>query len=772
VRIAIFDYRIIRTNPIGGCHLRSIQGLSGDHKFTVFAVEFENPDPARVEWVRIPVPTRPLALLFVLFHILAPIWYIAYRLRKRVKFDLIQIVECNLSFGTVAYSQFCHRAYLRNHWKRSRPKGLRGVLRLLDHVLHAAMEPLVYRRVQLIIVPSAGLARELSTVYPRLTGKLRVLANPVDVEKLQMPVQFDRHEARQKLKIRSNGEVLLVFAALGQFERKGLPVILEALRQLNDPRIKLQVVGGEPDLVRSYEKRVRQMGLGGVVAFAGSQRDVRPYLWAADAFVLPSFYETFSLVSFEAAAAGLPLIVAPLHGVEDLMRSDDCGFVVEPTPNAVAAAIFRFAALNDRERMTLGSTAKRSAAQYSTGNFVQRWREVYSSTATVDMFRPRTVRSSFMTQKLPPVRLTTSPESRPGLPPLTGLRAAAALWVVLFHFGPAFGLLVPATLALSRFTTEGFYGVDLFFVLSGFILTYNYYGRRFTYGEFIGNRLARIYPVHLFTLLVLAAMMGVAGAAHSAVTAHYYGLREFVLNLALIQSWGLTDGKSWNYPSWSLSAEWFAYVLVFPVAALLLKNVTRRMVLALLIAGSIITYSILCPEHAFGGISPLIQVTLEFFAGCCLCRLRDLWRISETAATRTVNASVLLLAGATWLSTSGRINPGIILLFAVFIFGLSRSRGAMARALGSRWAVYFGETSFALYMTHGLFQKVVSAVAGPERFESAPLALRCWVVVLCMALMLLIASGVYHLVEVPARSRVRKMMRQRGKVATAVASSI
>ena len=99
MKIALFDYKIVSTNPIGGCHLRMLRGLSAEHDFTVFATEFDNPDPERIEWIRIPAPVRPLALLFVVFHLLAPIYFALYRWRRRISFDVVQGVETNLLFG-------------------------------------------------------------------------------------------------------------------------------------------------------------------------------------------------------------------------------------------------------------------------------------------------------------------------------------------------------------------------------------------------------------------------------------------------------------------------------------------------------------------------------------------------------------------------------------------------------------------------------------------------------------------------------------------------
>src|SRR3954468_19743547 len=109
MRIAVVDYMVTETSPIGGCHLRMIRGLYQEHDFTVFAVKFDNPAPDRIKWVRVPAPTRPLAALFVMFHILVPLLLWIERLRG-ARFDLVQVVESNALGGSVSYAQFCHRA--------------------------------------------------------------------------------------------------------------------------------------------------------------------------------------------------------------------------------------------------------------------------------------------------------------------------------------------------------------------------------------------------------------------------------------------------------------------------------------------------------------------------------------------------------------------------------------------------------------------------------------------------------------------------------------
>jgi glycosyltransferase involved in cell wall biosynthesis len=378
MRIAVFDYKVVPTNPIGSCHLRMLQGLCREHEFTVFAVEFENPCPERIRFVRVPVPTRPLALLFVAYHLAAPLAYLWYRLRTGAHFDLVQMVESNLSFGDVSYAHFCHLAYLRRHWRNAGAKGLRGWLRWLDHWLHALVEPWTYRRVRRIVVPSQGLKRELEETYPFTRGKITVIHNPVDVERMRPPADFDREAFRTEHGVKP-GETVLVFVALGHFERKGLPLVLQALVALRDRPLRLWVVGGEPDLIRSWQKRAEEMGIGDKVHFWGMQRDVRPFLWGADVFVFPSTYETFSFVSFQAAAAGLPLVVTPLYGVEEFMRDGETGFVVERSVKGVAEGLRRFISLSPESRRRMGEHAREAVASYGVEPFVEAWRGFYGA---------------------------------------------------------------------------------------------------------------------------------------------------------------------------------------------------------------------------------------------------------------------------------------------------------------------------------------------------------------------------------------------------------
>ncbi|HEX3916472.1 MAG TPA: acyltransferase, partial [Caulobacteraceae bacterium] len=159
------------------------------------------------------------------------------------------------------------------------------------------------------------------------------------------------------------------------------------------------------------------------------------------------------------------------------------------------------------------------------------------------------------------------------LKPLTSLRFFAAVWVILYHYWPH--LAVATTPALIE---KGYLGVELFFILSGFILCHVYLpafeAGRFKYGDFMWARLARIYPMHIATLIGIGLMAGTALLLGIQIDPNILSLAALPANLTLTQAWGLAPVAGWNHPSWSISAEWFAY-LCFPAFAFLAMSVRR-----------------------------------------------------------------------------------------------------------------------------------------------------------------------------------------------------
>src|SRR5258708_3639584 len=179
-----------------------------------------------------------------------------------------------------------------------------------------------------------------------------------------------------------------------------------------------------------------------------------------------------------------------------------------------------------------------------------------------------------------PTTLMNAPRERRNIPALTGLRGVAALWVVFFHLTVGIPLL-----------QHGYLGVDVFFLLICYLLAYFYASNlpdAADYVSFIRARVARIYPMHLTALCVLALMVVTLPgfAEHYPQPEQRWGFGPFVASLLLVQNWAYFLPTSWNTPSWSLSAEWFAYLL-FPMFVFATQW-QRSIIAPLLLAGSLL----------------------------------------------------------------------------------------------------------------------------------------------------------------------------------------
>ena len=154
---------------------------------------------------------------------------------------------------------------------------------------------------------------------------------------------------------------------------------------------------------------------------------------------------------------------------------------------------------------------------------------------------------------------------------LTSMRFVAALMVVIFHMSSQAPFFAAVPQPLHSIIDCGYVWVGFFFVLSGFILSYQYFDRvqagQFSAREFLIARFARIYPVHLLNFLVVAGLLAVKtwpweGAlppGGSLVT-----LVDVGATIALVHSWVPSFALTFNFPSWSISTEFFFY-LCFPV---------------------------------------------------------------------------------------------------------------------------------------------------------------------------------------------------------------
>ena len=309
----------------------------------------------------------------------------------------------------------------------------------------------------------------------------------------------------------------------------------------------------------------------------------------------------------------------------------------------------------------------------------------------------------------------TSTTRRPPLPALTGLRAVAAGWVVLFHYRDDLLALVPGLAPLDTFMRAGYLGVDLFFPLSGFVLAYTYADRLGSFSwrgsaDFVRNRFARVWPVHVLTLnldLAVAALVGTLGVG---ADGHRRTPRAYVENVAMVHTW-FNDRPSFNAPAWSISSEWFAYLL----APLLFVRAVRvrRSGPALVLAAA--SYAAMLASSrrwrcrtATSSTCSTCGSWASSSAGCCSaspgCAVVPGWVgcVVVLPATLVVLAVVPAAAAGTLLGRAG-----------------ARARGRRAGRRRAGWVttalswpglVAAGEASYALYMTHLLVQPFVHSL--------------------------------------------------------------
>lgn len=342
---------------------------------------------------------------------------------------------------------------------------------------------------------------------------------------------------------------------------------------------------------------------------------------------------------------------------------------------------------------------------------------------------------------------------------LTGLRGYAALMVCLHHYN-------------YRLTGSWFYdvvgkgdwGVIIFFVLSGFILAYVYQGwfrqgwNGAEFVRFMRLRLARVYPLHLLTLLLWSLLILLGRIQLTEADTPY----TFLLNLTLTHAWGFTPSISWNQPSWSISSEFFCYLL-FSSVIMATRNVPLYLRLLLMLA---LLVEPLYHPYAMGVKAVMDRLHLKFAVhqfeyGISLvdwfCTFVFGMLSYSLVAQRSGGrwfADILVLTGlcllgwgvAINLTDNGHIRVMVTLAAALMIVGIYLESRIGDVLIGNRFAVFLGDISYALYLSHILLRQVLN--------KAWPM----WGQVLAA---ITVAALLHYVFERPCRDWLRKRARQR-----------
>lgn len=301
---------------------------------------------------------------------------------------------------------------------------------------------------------------------------------------------------------------------------------------------------------------------------------------------------------------------------------------------------------------------------------------------------------------------------------IDAFRGLAAVMVVLFH-SQIYSVLTANTLVGNSYLF-----VDFFFVLSGFVMAHVYLGRLTRIKEFVPYlilRFGRVYPLHFALLVVWLAYILTkylvyikTGLGHDPTDVN--NAETFFLNVLLLHAMGFMDHSSWNDPSWSISVEFYTYI-VFAIFCLLPLAKAVRGVFALVMALCAYGFMVLLTDrrdlnivYDFG----FLRCIGGFFSGIVVYQLYK-WFVEKKIRIK-INATLLecvavaLPIGTLFFATQNiPLQLTVICLYTLVVFVFSiQSNGLISKLLLTKPMQLIGKYSYSIYMVHALVLDVSS----------------------------------------------------------------
>lgn len=353
---------------------------------------------------------------------------------------------------------------------------------------------------------------------------------------------------------------------------------------------------------------------------------------------------------------------------------------------------------------------------------------------------------------------------------LESLRGLAACLVVLYHSGFNFGE------SKLTFLSNSYLFVDFFFILSGYVMSAAYYSRisqGMDYRAYMVLRLGRVYPLHLIMLLIwipyIVAKQYLFESGFGGTTQlDKNNVMSFFSNVFLINSMGVHHYLSWNYPAWSISTEFFTYIVFFVLTTVIDKN--RSLVIPLLIA-----------VGCYGFLASLnrnnLNITYDygffrclgaFYLGVFVHRLSESIQLSETKIIALEIFCVMAIVTTVSLTEIHFLMfIPVIIIFSLSIFVFSQNgSGFIGKALLTRPLKSIGAWSYSIYMIHAIVLAGISNVFQyifKWNIES-PMGFYSTVINCCVLLVVIVISKYsYSLIENPIREKSRLIARKYNK---------
>jgi peptidoglycan/LPS O-acetylase OafA/YrhL len=350
---------------------------------------------------------------------------------------------------------------------------------------------------------------------------------------------------------------------------------------------------------------------------------------------------------------------------------------------------------------------------------------------------------------------------------LDSWRGIAACLVALFHLR----VVAQSHLADIAVIRHSYLFVDFFFVLSGFVIAANYHSRLsegLSLWRFALLRCGRLYPLHLATLGICILMHlahSVSGlGAESLFQPPARSADTLVANLLLIHSLNVFDFPTWNLPSWSISAEFYTYLL-YAAAVSTLRDRVWRLLVPVLVLSPVALWMLAGgmdnATHEYG----ILRCVFGFAAGVLA------WKVHGAARLRCGTAlellSVALIVVFVWGAGETALSIGAPAVFAAAVLVFAAEGGALSGVVRRPAFLALGAWSYSIYMVHfpigwmlldaakllemAGVDLVVGGMVGRSRWEGDLAAL------VYFALVLSVASITYRVIEAPGRARFRRL---------------
>jgi peptidoglycan/LPS O-acetylase OafA/YrhL len=386
--------------------------------------------------------------------------------------------------------------------------------------------------------------------------------------------------------------------------------------------------------------------------------------------------------------------------------------------------------------------------------------------------------------------LRTAPEpARRGVlyAALEGWRGICACLVALFHFRSVLNVPVNSHVLSSPVIEHAYLFVDFFFVLSGFVIASRYQDSlssgRTRVADFLKLRLGRLYPLHLFTLLLMMAIYRYVGSAPDAVialrkTAVDARVSSYLVNIFLLQGLHTTAVPTWNHPSWSVSTEFATYV----VYALFWKTLKQWtwFATAFIIVAAPIAIAVLVGHMDTTFDWGILRSLLGFALGATMFNVlrspaaqATAARVRRNPATAIELAMLIVIVVFVAQPDHTKLTIAAPFVFALGVLVFSGGYGAVSGLLASRLFRHVGTISYSVYLLHQPLQELLMVFAAwcyltlgwswMLEVDPAKATIRLGASALvgdgitaAMLIMLLAASTLtWRFVETPCRSWVR-----------------